>query len=160
MSLNQPLEVLHQENSRSNNNRHFDKQHRRCSYHRGSHQSDRLHPMHHPIDLSSRTDTPVDEINLLSKRQSFCPIPRGINWYKCRQDWQAFVDKMRWADFHFDREHIDTINTSDTVVDLDPFKVKSHTRAPVSKERPNQGISCGTYLKFERQDSITKPENP
>ena len=42
---------------------------------------------------------------------------------------------MRWADFHFDREHIDTINTSDTVVDyLGPFKVKSQTRAPVSKD--------------------------
>ena len=25
-------------------------------------------------------------------------------------------------------------------------------------ERPNQGISCGTYLKFEREDSITKPK--
>ena len=27
-------------------------------------------------------------------------------------------------------------------------------------ERSNQGISCGTYLKFEREDSITKIENP
>ena len=25
--------------------------------------------------------------------------------------------------------------------------------------RPNQGINCGTYLKFEREDSITKTEN-
>ena len=25
--------------------------------------------------------------------------------------------------------------------------------------RPNQGISCGTYLKFEREDSITKTEH-
>ena len=25
--------------------------------------------------------------------------------------------------------------------------------------KPNQGISCGTYLKFEREDSITKTEN-
>ena len=92
MSLNQPFEVSHQENSRSSNNRHFDKQQRKRSYHRGS-QSDRLHRTHHPIDLSSRTDTPADEINLLSKVLSFCPIPRDIKWYKCRQDWQAFVDK-------------------------------------------------------------------
>ena len=82
-SLNQPFEVLHQENSRSNNNRHFDKLHRKRSYRRGSHQSDRLHPTHHHIDLSGRTDTLVDEINLLSKGPSFCPIPRNINWYKC-----------------------------------------------------------------------------
>ena len=26
-------------------------------------------------------------------------------------------------------------------------------------ERPNQRISCGKYLKFEREDSITKTEN-
>ena len=31
VSLNQPFEVLHQENSRSNKNRHFDKQHRKRS---------------------------------------------------------------------------------------------------------------------------------
>ena len=29
-------------------------------------------------DLSSRTDTPIDEINLLGKGPSFCPIPRDI----------------------------------------------------------------------------------
>ena len=35
-----------------------------------------------PIDLSSRTDTPVDEINLRSKGPSFAPYPEiliGIN---------------------------------------------------------------------------------
>ena len=55
-----------------------DKQQRKRSYRRGSHQSDRLHPTHHPIDLSSRTDTQVDEINLLGKG----PYPEiliGIN---------------------------------------------------------------------------------
>ena len=60
VSLNQPFEVLHQENSSSNNNRHFDKQHRKRSYRRVSHQSD--------IDLSSGTDTPVDEIVLAHVR--------------------------------------------------------------------------------------------
>ena len=112
--------------------------------------------------------TAVDEINLLSKGPSFCPIPRDINWYKCRQDWQAFVDKMGWADFHFDREHIDTINTSDTVVDyLGPFKVKSHTRSPVSKD-----IALETFLatvenklfdadraSYEPKSNISKAEN-
>ena len=83
VSLNQPFEVLHQENSHSDNNRHFDKQHGKRSDHRSSHQSDRLHPLHHPIDLSNRTGTAVDEINLLSKGPSFFPILRDINWYKC-----------------------------------------------------------------------------
>ena len=83
MSLNQPFEVLHQENSRRNNTSDFDKQHRKRSYRRGSRQSDRLHHTHHPIGLYSRTDKTVDEINLLSKGPSFCHIPRDINWYKC-----------------------------------------------------------------------------
>ena len=34
VSLNQPFEVLHQENSRSNSKGHFDKQHRKRSYRR------------------------------------------------------------------------------------------------------------------------------
>ena len=118
--------------------------------------------------MSSRTDTPIDEVNLLSKGPSFCPIPRDINWYKCRQDWQAFVDKMRWTDFHFDREHIDTINTSDTVVDyLCPFKVKSHTCAPVSKDIASETFLATTEnmlfdadgVSHEPKSNISKAEN-
>ena len=163
VTLSQPFKALHQENSQSSNNRHFDKQQRKPSYRRNSHESDRLHPMHHPIDLSSRTDTPINEINLLSKGQSFCTIPRDINWHKCQQDWQAFVDKMRWADFHFHCEHIDIANTSD----LGPFKFKSHMRAPVSKD-----IALETFLapvenmlfdanraSHEPKSSISKAEN-
>ena len=94
MSLNQLFKALHQEKSRSSSNRHFDKQQRKRSYRRSSHKSDdRLHPTHHPIDLSSRTYTPIDEINLLSKGPSFCPMPRDTNWHKCRQDWQALSTK-------------------------------------------------------------------
>ena len=133
---------MYQENSRSSSNRHFDKQQRRRSYRRNSRKSDRLHPTHRPIDFSGRSDTPKDKIYLLSKGPSFCPIPKDINWHKCRQDWQAFVDKMRWADFHFDCEHTDIANTSDSVVDdLGPFKAKSHTPAPVSKD-----IALETFL--------------
>ena len=48
---------------------------------------------------------------------------------------RKFINKMRWAGFHFDREHIDPANISDTVVDdLCPFRVTSHTHAPVSKD--------------------------
>ena len=49
---------------------------------------------------------------------------------------------MGRADFHFDCEHIDIVNTSDFVLDdLCPFKVKSYTRAPVSKD-----IALETFL--------------
>ena len=87
-----------------------------------------------------------------------------INWFKCRQDWQAFVDKMRWADFHFDREHIHTINNSDTVVDLGPFKVKSHTRALVSKDIPLETFLATVENKlfdatYEPKSNISKAEN-
>ena len=66
----------------------------------------RPHPMHYPIDLSSTNDTHIDEISL------FGPIPRDINWHKCRLDWQAFVDKVRWADLYFDREPAHNSSTS------------------------------------------------
>ena len=73
---------------------------------------------------------------------SFCPIPRDINWHKCRLDWQAFVDKVRWADYYFDREPIHNSNTSVTLLDdLGPFKIKSNVRAPVSKD-----IALETFL--------------
>ena len=75
---------------------------------------------------------------------------------------------MRWADFHFDCVHIDTANTSDTVVDdLGPFKVKSHTHAPVSED-----IALETFLatvenklfdadkaSHESNSNISKAEN-
>ena len=67
---------------------------------------------------------------------------------------------MRWADFHFDHEHIDTINTSDTVVDLSPFKVKSHKCAPVSKD-----IALETFLAtvenklFDADRASYEPKN-
>ena len=117
--------------------------------------------------MSSGTDTPVDEINLLSKGPSFCPIPRDINWYKCRQDWQAFVYKMRLADFHFGHEHIDIINTYDTVVDLGPFKIKSHKRAPVSKDIPLEMFLATVENKlfdadrasYDPKSNISKAEN-
>ena len=112
-SLDQPFEAFHQVNkTRSSRNRRFDQQRRKRSFRGGPRRSDRLHLMHYPIDLSSRNDTHTDEISLLRKGPSFCPIPRDINWQKCRLDWQAFIDKVRWADFYFDREPAYNSNTS------------------------------------------------
>ena len=38
--------------------------------------------------------------------------------------WQAFVDKVRWADYYFDREPAHNSNTSVTLLDdLGPFKI-------------------------------------
>ena len=57
-------------------------------------------------------------------------------------DWQSFVDKIRWADFHFDRNSGDVSNNSNILDDnLGPFKVKTDTRAPVSKD-----IALETFL--------------
>ena len=71
----------------------------------------------------------------LSKGPSFCHKVRDINWHKCRLDWQAFVDKIRWADFYFDYEPTDNSNTHVTLTDdLGPFKIKSDLRVPVSKD--------------------------
>ena len=101
-----------------------------------------FHSTHCPIDLSSRNGAPVDETTLLSKGPSFCPVPRDINWHKCRLDWQSFVDKVRWADFYFDRISGDISSSSDMLDDnLGPVKVKSGARAPVSKD-----IALETFL--------------
>ena len=98
--------------------------------------------MHYPIDLSSRNVTHTEEISLLSKRPSFCLTPRDTNWHKCRLDWQAFVDKVRWADLYFDREPTHHSNTSTILPDdLGPFNIKSDVRAPVSKD-----IALETFL--------------
>ena len=97
---------------------------------------------HCPIDLSSRSGALIDEATLLSKGSSFCPVPRDINWHKCRLDWQSFVDKVRWADFYFDRNSGDISSSLDMLDDnLGPFKVKSGARAPVSKD-----IALETFL--------------
>ena len=112
------------------------------------------------IDLSSRNDTHTDEIRLLSKGPSFCPIPRDINWHKCRLDWQAFVDKVRWADYYFDREPTHNSNTSVTLLDdLGPFKIKSNVRALVSKD-----IALETFLAtvenelFDAERALREPK--
>ena len=98
--------------------------------------------MHYPIDLSSRNVTHTEEVNLLCKRPSFCPIPRDMNWHKCRLDWQAFVDKVRWTDFYFDREPTHNSKTSAILPDdLGPFNIESDVRAPVSKD-----IALETFL--------------
>ena len=74
-----------------------------------------FHSTHCPIDLSSRNVAPVDGTTLLSKGPSFCPVPRDINWHKCRLISQSFVDKVRWADFYFDHNSGDTSNSPDTL---------------------------------------------
>ena len=79
---------------------------------------------------------------MLSKGPSFCPVPRDITWHTCRLDWQSFVDKVRWADFYFDRNSVDISSSPDTLDDnLGPFQVKSGARAPVSKD-----IALETFL--------------
>ena len=66
---------------------------------------------------------------------SFCPTPSDINWHKCHLDWQAFVDRLRWADFFSDRNESNTFDTSGNKCDeLGPFSIKSDKRAPVSKD--------------------------
>ena len=54
-----------------------------------------------------------------------------INWHKYRLDWQLFVDKIRWADFHFDRKSGDVSDSSYILDDnLGPFKVKTDIHVP------------------------------
>ena len=66
-----------------------------------------------------------------------------INWHKCHLDWQAFVDRLRWADFFFDCNNHD---------ELGHFSIKSNKQAPVSKD-----IALETFLAtIENKLSILK----
>ena len=90
----------------------------------------------------SRSDVLDGEIDLLSKGPSFCPTPSDINWHKCHLDWQAFVDRLRWADFFFDRNESNTFDTpGNNHEELGPFSIKSDKRAPISKD-----IALETFL--------------
>ena len=104
--------------------RRFDKVHRKLSCRKNSYRNNSLHPSHHPIDLSSRSGVLDGEIDLLSKGPSFCPTLSDINWYKCHLDWQAFVDRLRWADFFFDRNESNTLDTPGySHEELGPFSI-------------------------------------
>ena len=86
-----------------------------------------MHPSHHPIDLSSRSGVLDGEIDLFSKGLSFCPSPSDINWHKYHLDWQAFVDRLRWADFFFDGNESNAFDTpGNNHEELGPFSVKSN----------------------------------
>ena len=116
--------------------------------------------MHYPIDLSSGNVIHRHEISLLNKGPSFCPIPRDINWHKCRLDWQAFVDKVRRADFYFDREPIHNSNTSAILPDdLGPFNTESDVRTPVSKDIALENFLAAVENKlFDAERSRREPE--
>ena len=56
-------------------------------------------------------------------------------------DWQSFVDKIRWADFFFDRNENGASDTlGDVFNDLGPFSIKADKRAPISK-----GVALRAY---------------
>ena len=122
--------------------RRFDKARRKRSCKKSSYRNKSLHPSHQPVDFSSRSSVLDGEIDLLSKGPSFCPTPSDINWHKCHLDWQAFVDRLRLADFFFDHNESNTFDTSGNNYDeLGPFSIKSNNRALVSKD-----IALETFL--------------
>ena len=104
----------------------------------------------------------------LVKGRPFFPYPEILIVINANRTGRHLLTKCDEQNFHFDREHIDTINTSDTVIDyLGLFKVKNHTRAPVSKD-----IALETFLatvenklfdadraSYEPRSNISKAEN-
>ena len=75
--------------------------------------------------------------------------------------WQAFVDRLRWADFFFDRNESNTLDTPGYSYEkLGPFSIKSNKRAPVSKD-----IALETFLStvenklFDIKRARTRPIN-
>ena len=55
---------------------------------------------------------------------------------------QAFVHRLRWADFFFDRNESIAFDTpGNNYEELGPFSIKSNKRAPISKD-----IALETFL--------------
>ena len=137
-----PINLLNCNCNYNRRSRRFDKANRKRSCRKNSYRNYFLHLSDHPIDLSSTSGVLDDEIDLLSKGPSFCPTPSDINWYKCHLDWQAFVDRLRWADLFFDRNESNTLDTPGySHEELGPFSIKSNKRASVSKD-----IALETFL--------------
>ena len=156
-----PINLLNFNCNYNKRSRRFDKAHRKRSCRKNSYRDNSLHPSHHPIDSSSRSGVLDGEIELLSKGPSFCPTPSDINWYKCHLDWQEFVDRLRWADFFFDRNENNTLDTPGySHEELGPFSIKSNKQAPVSKD-----IALETFLAtvenklFNIKRARTRPIN-
>ena len=96
------------------------------------------------------------------------PYPEISIGIKCRLDWQAFVDKVRWADFYFDRKPTHNSNTSVILHDdLSPFNIKSDVRAPVSKDTAQENFLATAENKLldaegarrEPKANISRAEN-
>ena len=130
----QPRNLLNFNCNYNKRSRRFDKARRKRSCRKKSYRNNSLHSSHHPIDLSSRSGVHDGEIDLLSKEPSFCPTPSDINWHKCHLDWQAFVDRLRWAGFFFDRNENNAFGTpGNNHEELGPFSIKSNKRARLAK---------------------------
>ena len=156
-----PINLLHFNCNYNKHSRRFDKAHRKRSCRKYSYRNNSLHPSHHPIDLSSRSGVLDGEIYLLSKGPSFCPTPSDINWYKCHLDCQAFVDRLRWADFFLDRNESNTVDTPGySHEELGPFSIKSNKRAPVSKDiAPETFVATIENKLFDIKRARTRPIN-
>lgn len=56
--------------------------------------TDQPHQLY-PINLSGMSISP-DQVNLLKKGPSFCPMPKDINW-QCVYDFEGFEARLRTA---------------------------------------------------------------
>ena len=110
MPLNQQPDLSNHVNSRIKCNRRFDKRHRKRSSRRIAVSLMSVTLLIVPLTFPAGTLLLKMKL-LYSVRAPLFSLYPDINWHKCRLDWQLFVDKIRWADFHFDRKSGDVSNT-------------------------------------------------
>ena len=87
------------------------------------------------INLSSYSLS-TDETSILSRRLTFCPTPRHIDWPEVSADIYDFSRRMRLTEYFFDNNS----NTSNANKDDTPFRNKSTWNPPPpppQRQRPS-----------------------
>ena len=86
-----------------------------------------------------------NEISVLARGLTFCPIPRPINWPEIVADIYDFVRRMRLTEFFFDETNTTKVNKRDN-----PSHNKSTWNPPTNREQP-----LDTFLDAVKLDNLT-----
>ena len=89
-------------------------------------------PEHNAINVSSKVLSPAEK-SLLKKGPSFVPTPTDINWCNLRQDFDSFVNKLRFQALKTAKDHAED-NPTSAALSVEPFQLGN---PPVKAKSPN-----------------------
>ena len=89
-------------------------------------------PEQNTINLSSKVLSPAEK-SLLKKGPSFAPTPTDINWCNLLQDFDSFVNKLRFHALKTEKNHVEDTPTS-TALSVETFQL---VNPPVKAKSPS-----------------------